>query len=67
MENSNLNQQDNLEKEDSIVEQKISNSINEKNFNQSLTNEEKLEYLNKLIQNVEQKIETDEIIQKLVK
>lgn len=67
MENSDLNPQENLKKEDSIVEQQVPVSINETNFNQSLTNEEKLEYLSKLTQDVEQNLESNSISKKLVK
>lgn len=57
MENKNLNEQKTLNKKESIIEQEqISSSINETNFNKSLTNEQKLEYLSKLIQNAEQNI-----------
>lgn len=67
MENSDLNPQENLKKEDSLVEQQVSVPLNETNFNQSLTNEEKLEYLTKLIQEAEQNLESNSISKKLVK
>ena len=67
MENNDLNPQENLKKEDSFKEQQVPVSINETKFNQSLTNEEKLEYLSKLIQDAEQNLESNSISKKLVK
>ena len=68
MENNDFKGQEILNKEESVVEQEqVSNSINEPNFNQNLTNEQKLEYLSKLIQDAEQNLESNGISKKLVK
>lgn len=62
MENNDLKGQEVLNKEESVVEQKqVSTSLNESTFNQNLTNEQKLEYLSKLIQDVDKKLETNGI------
>ena len=68
MENKDLNGQEILNKEESAVEQEqVSTSLNEPTFNQNLTNEQKLEYLSKLIQDVDKNLETNGISKKLVK
>ncbi len=68
MENNDLKGPEILNKEESVVEQEqVSNSINEPNFNQNLTNEQKLEYLSKLIQDTEQNLESNGISKKLIK
>lgn len=53
MENNDLMEEDLEPKEEQEPD-----SLTETNFNQSLTNEQKLEYLSKLIQNVEKNIES---------
>ena len=68
MKNNNLNGQEILNKEESVVEQEqVSTSLNEPTFNQNLTNEQKLEYLSKLIQDAEQNLESNGISKKLVR
>ena len=68
MENNDLKGQEILNKEESVIEQEqVSNSINEPTFNQNLTNEQKLEYLSKLIQDAEQNLESNGISKKLVR
>lgn len=68
MENNDLKGQEILNKEESVIEQEqVSNSINEPTFNQNLTNEQKLEYLSKLIQDAEQNLESNGISKKLNK
>lgn len=68
MENKDLNGQEILNKEESVVEQEqVSTFLNETNFNQSLTNEQKLKYLSNLIQDVEQNLESNGIGKKLVR
>lgn len=68
MENNDLKGQEILNKEESVIEQEqVSNSINEPTFNQNLTNEQKLEYLSKLIQDAEQNLESNGISKKLIK
>ena len=58
MENNNLKGQEILNKDESVVEQEqVLTSLNEPIFNQDLTNEQKLEYLSKLIQVAEQNLE----------
>ena len=64
MENKDLNGQEVLNKEESAIEQEqVSTSLNEPN----LTNEQKLEYLSKLIQDAEQNLESNGISKKLVR
>ena len=68
MENNDLKGQEILNKKESVVEQEqVSTSLNEPTFNQNLTNEQKLEYLSKLIQDVAKNLETHGISKKLVK
>ena len=69
MENNDLNGQEILNREESVVEQKqVSTPLNESlSFNQNLTNEQKLEYLSKLIQDVEQNLKSNGISKILVK
>ena len=68
MENNDLKEQEILNKEESVVEQEqVSTSLNEPTFNQNLTNEQKLEYLSKLIQDAEQNLESNGISKKLVR
>ena len=69
MENKDLNGQEILNKEESVVEQEqVSTSLNESStFNQYLTNEQKLEYLGKLIQDADQNLESNGISKKLVR
>lgn len=68
MENNDFKGQEILNKEESVVEQEqISTSLNEQTFNQNLTNEQKLEYLSKLIQDAEQNLESNGISKKLVR
>lgn len=68
MENNDLKEQEILNKEESVIEQEqVLNSINGPTFNQNLTNEQKLEYLSKLIQDAEQNLESNGISKKLIK
>ena len=67
MENKHLKEQEGLNKEESVSNRQVPPFLKQKNFNQSLTNEQKLEYLSILIQSVEQKLETRGIFNKLVK
>ena len=68
MENKDLNGQEILNKEESVVEQEqVSTFLNETNFNQSLTNEQKLKYLSNLIQDVEQNLKLNGVGKKLVR
>lgn len=69
MENNDLNGQEILNREESVVEQKqVSTPLNESlSFNQNLTNEQKLEYLSKLIQDVDQNLKSNGISKILVK
>ena len=68
MENKDLNGQEILNNEESAVEkEQVSTSLNEPTFNQNLTNEQKLEYLSKLIQDAEQNLESNGISKKLVR
>ena len=68
MENKDLNGQEILNKEESAIEQEqVSTSLNEPTVNQNLTNEQKLEYLSKLIQDAEQNLESNGISKKLVR
>lgn len=68
MENDDLKEQETLNKGGAVVEQEqVSISLNETNFNQSLTNEQKLKYLIKLIQDVEQNLESNGISKKLIR
>ena len=68
MENNDLKKQEILNKEESAVKQEqVSTSLNESTFNQNLTNEQKLEYLSKLIQDAEQNLESNGISKKLVR
>ena len=68
MENKDLNGQEILNKEESAIEQEqVSTSLNEPTFNQNLPNEQKLEYLSKLIQDAEQNLESNGISKKLVR
>ena len=69
MENNDLNGQEILNREESVVEQKqVSTPLNESlSFNQNLTNEQKLEYLSKLIQDVDQNLKSNGISKKLVR
>lgn len=68
MENNDLKEQEILNKEESVVKQEqVSTSLNESTFNQNLTNEQKLEYLSKLIQDAEQNLESNGISKKLVR
>lgn len=60
MENNNLKKQEILKKEESVLEQPT-------NFSQSLTNEQKLENLSKLIQDAEENLELNGIRKKLVR
>lgn len=56
MENNDLTVEDLEQKEE-----QESDSLTETNFNQSLTNEQKLEYLSKLIQDVGKNLESKSI------
>ena len=68
MENNDLKGQEILNKEGTVVDQEqVSTLLNETNFNQSLTNEQKLKYLSKLIQDVEKNLESNGISKKLVR
>ena len=68
MENNDLKEQEILNKEESVVKQEqVSTSLNEWTFNQNLTNEQKLEYLSKLIQDAEKNLESNGISKKLVR
>lgn len=68
MENNNLKGQEILNKDESVVEQEqVPTSLNEQSFNQNLTNEQKLEYLSKLIQEADQKLESNGVRKILVR
>ena len=68
MENNNLKGQEILNKDESVVEQEqMPTSLNKQSFNQNLTNEQKLEYLSKLIQEADQKLESNGISKILVR
>ena len=68
MENKDLNGQEILNKEESaFVQEQVLTSLNEPIFKQDLTNEQKLEYLSKLIQDAEQNLESNGISKKLVR
>ena len=68
MENNNLKGQEILNKDEFFVEQEqVTTSLNEQSFNLNLTNEQKLEYLSKLIQEVDQKLESNGISKILVR
>ena len=68
MENNELKTQEISSNKKSAIEQaSILTSINETNYNQSLTNEQKLKYLSKLIQDVEQNLESNGISKILVR
>ena len=68
MENNDLKGQKKIKKEESVGEQEqVSTSLNKQIFVENLTNEQKLEYLRKLIQDMEQKLESTCISKKLVK
>ena len=68
MENNYLKGQEVLNKEEfAIKQEQVSSSINEPTNNQNITNEQKLEYLSKLIQDVEQNLELNGISKKLVR
>lgn len=67
MENNTPKDQINLNKEESVTEQQVSTSLSETNSSNGLTNEQKLEYLSKLIQDVEHNLESNGIGKKLVK
>lgn len=68
MENNELKTQEISSNKKSAIEQaSILTSLNETNYNQSLTNEQKLKYLSKLIQDVEQNLESNGISKILVR
>lgn len=68
MENNDLKGQKKLKKEEFVVgQEQVSTSLNKQIFVENLTNEQKLEYLRKLIQDIEQKLESTCISKKLVK
>ncbi len=68
MKNNDFKEQEILNIEESIVEQEqVSTSLNKPTFNQNLTNEQKLKYLSKLIQDADKNLETNGISKKLVK
>jgi hypothetical protein len=68
MENNDLKGQKKLKKEESVVgQEQVSTSLNKQIFVENLTNEQKLEYLRKLIQDMEQKLESTCISKKLIK
>jgi hypothetical protein len=68
MENNDLKGQKKLKKEEFVVgQEQVSTSLNKQIFVENLTNEQKLEYLRKLIQDMEQKLESTCISKKLVK
>ena len=68
MENNNLKGQEILNKDESVVEQEqVPTFLNEQSFNQNLTNEQKLENLSKLIQEADQKLESNGISKILVR
>lgn len=64
MENNDFKGQEILNKEKSVIEQEESTSLIELTFNQNLTNEQKLKYLSKLIEDVERKLESNCISKK---
>ena len=64
MENNDLKGQ---KKESVVGQEQVSTSLNKQIFVENLTNEQKLEYLRKLIQDMEQKLESTCISKKLVK
>lgn len=68
MENNDLKGDGSVSKEEFVIEQeRVSNPIDEQTLKQNLTNEQKLVYLSKLIQDIEQKIESSDIRKKLIK
>lgn len=67
MENNHLNEQKVMNKEKFDNEQQISPFSIETNYNKNLTNEEKLEYLNILIQNAEKNLKANNINKKMSK
>lgn len=68
MENNELKTQEISSNKKSAIEQaSILTSLNETNYNQSLTNEQKLKYLSKLTQDVEQNLESNGISKILVR
>ena len=68
MENNDLKGQKKLKKEEFVVgQEQVLTSLNKQIFVENLTNEQKLEYLRKLIQDMEQKLESTCISKKLVK
>ena len=63
MENNDLNEQNIINKEESVVQHEpVSLPLN-----QNLTNEQKLEYLSKLIQKAEQNLESNGLNKKLIR
>ena len=64
MENNDLKEKEILDNEEFVVEQQVPIYLNKTNFNQNLTNEQKLEYLSKLIQDAEQNLEFNGISKK---
>lgn len=68
MEIIDLEKQDNFKKGEPVdIQQQVSTPLNKTNLNQSLTNEQKLIYLSKLIQNAEKFLESNDISKKLVR
>lgn len=67
MENNHLNEQEVMNKEKFDNKQQISPFSIETNYNKNLTNEEKLEYLNILIQNAEKNLKANNINKKMSK
>lgn len=64
MENNDLKEKEILDNEEFVVEQQVPIYLNKTNFNQNLTNEQKLEYLSKLIQDAEKNLEFNGISKK---
>lgn len=67
MESNNFKEKDVLDNHKFITEQQESAYISGAFFHQALTNEQKLEYLTKLIQDTEQSLESNGIEKKLVR
>lgn len=67
MENNTLKSQEILNKREPVAKKQISTPKNQTKINQNSTNEQKLEYLSRLIQDVEQNLKSNGINKKLIK
>lgn len=68
MEDNKINENISLvNKEASVIEVKNQTDVSEIQSDINLTNEQKLEYISKLIQTVEQEFETSELNKKLIR